>query len=117
MNHKGYKDPTADCAIRNVAREEKRGRRRKTVSYSFGKCRSCGAQVLWIRTAAGKNMPCNPAFVPYRLPREGEKGEEKLVLSTGEVVSAIETAANEAEGNGYISHFATCPNANSHRKR
>lgn len=24
---------------------------------NFGKCRSCGQQVIWIKTVAGKNMP------------------------------------------------------------
>ena len=33
---------------------------------NFGKCRSCGQQVIWIKTVAGKNMPCNPQLVTYR---------------------------------------------------
>ena len=60
---------------------------------NFGKCRSCGQQVIWIKTVAGKNMPFNPQLVTYR---QGD-GKEKIVT--------------------YISHFATCPNAARHRKK
>lgn len=42
---------------------------------NFGKCRSCGQQVIWIKTVAGKNMPCNPQLVTYR---QGD-GKEKIV--------------------------------------
>ena len=65
---------------------------------NFGKCRSCGQQVIWIKTVAGKNMSCTP------------NGE---VLS-GELVGA---GTQDATGVGYISHFATCPNAARHRKK
>jgi hypothetical protein len=41
-------------------------------------CKSCGAGIYWIRTAAGKAMPCDP------------------------------------DG---TSHFASCPQADQHRKR
>ena len=82
-----------------------------------GVCRSCGAKILWIRTSAGKNMPVNPQIVHYRLPKPDEKGTSKIVTLCGEVVSAIETDAENSEYGGYISHFATCPNAKMHRKK
>ena len=74
----------------------------------FGKCRSCGQQVIWIKTVAGKNMPCNPQLVTYR---QGN-GREKIVTPNGEVHSAeiVESGTPNATGIGYISHFATCPN-------
>lgn len=50
---------------------------------NFGKCRSCGQQVIWIKTVAGKNMPCNPQLVTYR---QGN-GKEKIVTPNGEVLS------------------------------
>jgi len=56
-----------------------------------GKCTSCGAEVLWVRMASGKAMPCNPKVL-------------KIVTDAGNVVSGRE------------SHFATCPGAASHRK-
>ena len=41
-----------------------------------------------------------------------------LITKSGELIqgtfASIEDGAN---GSGYISHFATCPNADQHRKR
>ena len=56
----------------------------------FGVCKNCGKQIMWIRTKAGK------------------KAEEKLVTPQGEIVAADRTDGRDAEGFGYISHFATC---------
>jgi hypothetical protein len=57
-----------------------------------GKCRSCGADVIWIRTKAGKAMPCNP---------------KRYVITT---------AAGDSIS-GYVSHFANCPRAREHRRK
>ena len=83
----------------------------------FGVCRNCGKQVMWIRTKAGKNMPVDPDFLNYRRPEPGEKAKEKIVTANGDVISANIVDSRDAEGYGYISHFATCPGATNHRKR
>ena len=77
-------------------------------SNPFGLCRYCGMQIMWIRTKAGKNMPVNPEMISYRRPETGKKATEKLVTETGEVVCADKVDSSQAEGIGYISHFATC---------
>lgn len=41
---------------------------------SFGKCSGCGKQVIWIKTTAGKNMPCNPELKNYK-----QGGSERVV--------------------------------------
>lgn len=74
----------------------------------FGVCRNCGKQIMWIKTKAGKNMPVNPQMINYRRPETGKKAEEKLVTLQGEIVAADRSNARDAEGFGYISHFATC---------
>ena len=28
-------------------------------------CRGCGAEIVWVKTTAGKSMPCNPGAVPF----------------------------------------------------
>jgi hypothetical protein len=64
---------------------------------------------MWIRTKAGKNMPVNPEMISYRRPGYGERASEKIVTPAGEVVSVNRAdSGREAEGTGYISHFATC---------
>lgn len=55
------------------------------------RCRSCRARIIWFTTPAGKKMPVDADTV--------EPDDDELDLSRHE------------------SHFATCPNANLHRKR
>lgn len=43
---------------------------------SFGNCSKCGKQIMWIKTKAGKNMPCNPSFVYYK---EQKGGKDRIV--------------------------------------
>lgn len=75
-----------------------------------GICRGCGAEIVWVKTAAGKSMPCDPRLVPY-WERPGAAG--KVVLQrSGKVVSCdFEGPRDELTGFGYISHFSTCPQA------
>lgn len=78
-------------------------------------CKSCGAKIRWIKTASGKSMPVNDEEVMYW---QSSKGKATIVTPNGEVVKAnLEGILNTATGIGYISHFATCPNADKHRRR
>lgn len=54
-------------------------------------CKSCGAGIIWLRTLSGKSMP-----VDY------------LSVSDGETVF---------DYSKHTSHFATCKNADQHRRR
>lgn len=110
MNKDGYKDSTAETAIRNVAKEEER--RRKEMD-NFGKCRKCGKRIVFIRMKSGKAMPCDPIVRRYTLG-----GNERVVTTRGEVVAAtFSDDADEGDGVGYVSHFATCPYADTFRNR
>lgn len=53
-------------------------------------CRSCGAAIIWLKTSNGKNCPCDAATV----------ADEDEVF----------------DHRKHISHFATCPNADQHRR-
>lgn len=55
------------------------------------KCRTCRADIKWLRTAAGKSMPVNADTV-----KEG--------------ATEFDRAA------GHISHFSTCAQADEHRR-
>lgn len=80
---------------------------------SYGFCRSCGKQIMWIKTTAGKSMPVDPTVRPY-WPADGAAG--KIVTSQGEVVSCNFDGPRDAVQFGYISHFATCPAADRFRR-
>lgn len=59
-------------------------------------------------------MPANEHIVNYKIDPHGK---ERIVTPGGEVVACITGInADEATEFGYISHFATCPNAGRHRK-
>lgn len=74
----------------------------------FSTCAYCGKQIMWIRTKGGRNMPVDPQIINYRRPESGKKAEEKLVTPQGEIIAADRVDGKDAEGYGYISHFATC---------
>jgi len=84
---------------------------------SFGTCCYCGRQILWVKTKAGKNMPVDPELVSYCRPKTGLRAAEKIVTQYGEVICANRADHKDAEGVGYISHFATCKRIDRHRKR
>lgn len=59
-------------------------------------------------------MPVNPHFVNFR---KGN-GKDRIVLPNGEVVAGtIVTNPQEADGYGYVSHFATCEYAQRFQRR
>ena len=78
---------------------------------TLANCRTCGAQIIWATTEAGRAMPLNA--VPSRTG--------SILLLRGSlcrVLPSIEAESTKgAEGVLYVSHFATCPNAASHRKK
>lgn len=78
----------------------------------MSKCKSCGAEIMWIQTVNGKPMPCDPKPIPFV---EDKTGSLTLVTKDGRVVRAKADASSDEFG--YVSHFATCPNANQHRKK
>lgn len=78
---------------------------------NFSTCRSCGARILWVKTVGGKAMPCNAEAI--RFTRGG--GPETFVTPEGKVERGKRD--HEGELTGYISHFATCPYADRHRRR
>ena len=85
------------------------------MSYTnIGKCRSCGADIVWITMASGKKMPCDAGMVSFKYADPGDKEAQIYVTPEGKIARGYIDPAGG--GVGYISHFATCPNANKHRR-
>ena len=77
-------------------------------------CRGCGREIAFIKTVAGKTMPVNPDSVYF----VAAGGPNTYVMADGTVERGREPERNETETRiGYISHFATCPAADSFRKK
>lgn len=78
-------------------------------------CKSCGAEIVFEETPAGKFMPCNVGLVRYR---KNPSGKDTVIgLRRAEVIKCDLVFDGEPDGMGRIPHWATCPFANRHRKR
>ena len=85
-----------------------------------GKCRGCGADILWVKTASGQKMPLDaePVWVNVRTE---DKGQNTFVRADGSFVFGM--LAGDADDDpesviveAYESHFATCRFAGDFRK-
>lgn len=73
-------------------------------------CRSCGAEIQWAQTEAGKKMPLDAHEVA---------GGNVVVITrvAGDYgMTPVVRYVKNGEGNR-VSHFATCENAAEHRRR
>ena len=82
----------------------------------MSRCRSCGKEIRWVETFSGKKMPVDAEKIYFY----AGDGKELFVTDGGAVIHGTRTPGNVQDVGsraGYISHFATCPNADQHRKR
>lgn len=84
-------------------------------------CSSCGAPIVWCRTLTGKRMPVDVEADPVKgnvLITEAVHGRESGLMAI--TLSALnQDARDAAKKHGVVlrtSHFATCPNADQHRR-
>ena len=80
----------------------------------MAKCKSCGAEIVFVKTSGGKLMPCDAHPVRYW---QLEKGKGKVVTLSGEVISCVFEGERFPTGCAHVPHWSTCPNADSHRKK
>lgn len=86
----------------------------------MAECKSCGDSIKFIRTESGKTMPVNAAPMMVEVETD-ERPDTCVITPDGKVIWGVgripdyETKAGVFV-EGYTSHFATCPNAEQHRK-
>lgn len=76
------------------------------------RCRSCSTEIAWATSPTGALMPIDAAPTPdgnVAIHRDQRGDLHARVLKAGE-----EPLEHERRG---TSHFATCPNADAHRRR
>lgn len=78
---------------------------------SMGRCKSCAAPVRWVKTSAGRNMPLDD----YQVEGGSISLERNHELDWVAVVHPL--ADVDPQELGYRSHFASCPESDSHRKK
>ena len=67
-------------------------------------CKSCGAEIKWARTASGRRMPLDA----------DERGN--IIIENGVLKVVPKDEIGGILAATYTSHFATCPQAKTHRK-
>lgn len=82
------------------------------------KCRACGAEIMFIETALYKKTPVNaePVWV-----RTDTLKKDTFLLPSGETIQGERVPENFDDEKAalklaYVSHFATCPEADKFRK-
>ena len=94
--------------------EVKRKGETRMPNMRFTECRACHAPIGFIKTTAGKTVPVDAECLNF-LPNE--KGPLLFVMVDGSTKRGYKVN-KEQDGSefGYISHFATCPEADKFRK-
>ena len=80
----------------------------------MAKCKSCGAPVVWRETPRGKWLPLDEGMIPYKADT---KGTDVLVNDSGEVIRCRLSFDGAPDGMARMPHWATCPNADKHRRK
>ncbi|MBO5355725.1 MAG: DUF551 domain-containing protein [Clostridia bacterium] len=70
------------------------------------KCRSCGAEIVWVTMQSGAKMPCDAALIRCR---EDKSAKTSFVTPNGFVRCGVEAPDGVADFWGYRSHFESCP--------
>lgn len=79
------------------------------------RCRSCEAHIIWARNQqTDRMMPLDakPSVAGTLLLDPPSQGREPVLVTSRHPLYATRVGAGEPL---YVSHFATCPNADAHR--
>lgn len=82
----------------------------------MSKCRSCEALIDWVDLEGGSKMPVNRERREAWNPYPGETLIVKVCGKNAVVIKAPDDPRVPLVRVG-VSHFATCPNADEHRRR
>ena len=80
----------------------------------MAKCKSCNADIVFVKSPAGKYIPCDEGLIAYKFD---DNGKDVLVDDAGEVIRCQIHFEGGADGYARVPHWATCPNADRFRKR
>lgn len=85
----------------------------------MSRCRSCGASIVWARTTNGKLMPVDAVAHDEGNVLLTWGDEEGVPTRFASVLTgtALETQRGASPEFMHRSHFATCVDANKHRRR
>lgn len=79
-------------------------------------CRSCGAAIRWAATVNGKRMPVDDQPTPDGTLILSDPTPGAYAPTVALFVAGQPSLFDEPDPPRFTSHFATCPNADQHRK-
>jgi hypothetical protein len=82
----------------------------------LGTCRSCEAPIRWVRSESGKRHPLNADPDPANGAWWVDDDDVMHYAPEAATVDGVRQTAM-VERDLFTSHFATCPNANQHRRK
>lgn len=81
-----------------------------------GLCRTCGAEIVWIKSTNGRPMIMDAQLIEFV---DDRSGTESLVTASGRVYKKVRTEITADDAGkrrvGRVSHWATCPDRQQHR--
>jgi hypothetical protein len=77
----------------------------------MARCRTCTREIVWALTEHGKPIPLDPE------PRADGNITLHVLGGVDQRVAHVLVDGEVADGPTYVSHFATCPDAETHRRR
>ena len=104
---------TRRCEAWKKYREEQ-DQLKSTEVLRLATCKKCGAPIVWIQTPKGKWIPCDEGLKKYR---QNSAGKESVVTDRGEVIRCDLAFDGWPTGMARTAHWATCPEADSFRRR
>lgn len=75
-------------------------------------CRRCQAEILLMKSAKGRLVPCDPELVPYQAG-----GPERMMTEDGEIVGGYTHYPINEAPDGVGHRFHICPYSDRPRKR
>lgn len=78
-------------------------------------CRACGKPIIWMKTKAGRTMPCDARLQLYW---QSDEGSQRILTHAGELKRCeLHGIPEEASGMGRTPHWGSCANPDRFRKR
>lgn len=80
--------------------------------FEMAICRGCGAEVEWIKTPSGRNMPVDMEYIeldPAGIPHDTVITDDGRVVKGFKIVDNSGLFPIEGTIRGRMPHWATCP--------
>ena len=85
----------------------------------MAKCKTCGAEIEWVKTPSGRNMPVNLDYTeldPAGHPHDAVVTDEGRVVKGSRLSEDSTLFPTSGKVRGRMPHWATCSDPERHRR-